>query len=388
MLREARTALSNHQYDQAESIAQEVKGWNLSFGLFEDNPDKVAAAARALRKRDKIRTTTPREQASQGVYDVLVQESRQLVKIGKLDEAEVKVRQAQRMNVIPALTADRAESVLHDIAMARAGPALEYPPPPRVPRRPASWPSARPTTFWPRVTRPGPPPSSPKLRSSGSRNPVRVSTPRPRPHRRRSMRPSRRAQANRPVHRCWRPQARRARSPPTSPRQPPLTSPRPSPPVLQLDNPAAEPASPAPDNPALDLAPADPPKADAPTVLAPAALPKRRAAAPPDLDDQPRAAAPAAGPDVEPQVPAAAGTPPASKGQQILAEAKTLYTSGNYPAARQLAEEAKAGRHGVDSQADELLAQIGLAEQGGALSLYESALSAMRNGENARLAPS
>ena len=120
MLREAQAALSNHQYDQAESIAQEVKGWNLSFGLFEDNPDKVAAAARALRKRDKIRTTTPREQASQGVYDVLVQESRQLVKIGKLDEAEVKVRQAQRMNVIPALTADRAESVLHDIAMARA----------------------------------------------------------------------------------------------------------------------------------------------------------------------------------------------------------------------------------------------------------------------------
>ena len=68
----------------------------------------------------------------------------------------------------------------------------------------------------------------------------------------------------------------------------------------------------------------------------------------------------------------------------MLAEAKTLYTSGNYPAARQLAEEAKAGKLGVDSQADELLAQIGLAEQGGALSLYESALSAMRNGENAR----
>ena len=92
MLREARTALSNHQYDQAEAIAKEVKGWNLSYGLFEDNPDKVAAAARALRKRDKIRNTTPREQASQGVYDVLVQESRQLVKIGKLDEAEAKAR--------------------------------------------------------------------------------------------------------------------------------------------------------------------------------------------------------------------------------------------------------------------------------------------------------
>ena len=68
----------------------------------------------------------------------------------------------------------------------------------------------------------------------------------------------------------------------------------------------------------------------------------------------------------------------------MLAEAKALYTSGNYPAARQLAEEAKAGKLGVDTQADELLAQIGLAEQGGALSLYESALAAMRNGDNAR----
>ena len=38
---------------------------------------------------------------------------------GKLDEAEAKARQAQRMNVVPALTADRAESVLHEIAMAR-----------------------------------------------------------------------------------------------------------------------------------------------------------------------------------------------------------------------------------------------------------------------------
>ena len=119
LLREARAALANHQIDQAEAIAQEVKSWNLSYGFFGENPDKVAAAARALRKRDKIRNTPTRERASQGVYDVLVQESRQLMKLGKLNEAEAKALQAQRMNVVPALTADRAESVLHDIAMAR-----------------------------------------------------------------------------------------------------------------------------------------------------------------------------------------------------------------------------------------------------------------------------
>ena len=107
LLREARAVLANHQIDQAETIAQEVKSWNLSYSFFGDNPDKVAAAARALRKRDKIRNTPTRERASQGVYDVLVQESRQLMKLGKLNEAEAKALQAQRMNVVPALTADR-----------------------------------------------------------------------------------------------------------------------------------------------------------------------------------------------------------------------------------------------------------------------------------------
>ncbi len=53
LLREARAVLANHQIDQAEAIAQEVKSWNLSYSFFGDNPDKVAVAARALRKRDK-----------------------------------------------------------------------------------------------------------------------------------------------------------------------------------------------------------------------------------------------------------------------------------------------------------------------------------------------
>ena len=42
------------------------------------------------------------------------------MQVGKLDEAEAKARQAQRMNVVPPVTSDRAESVLHEIAMARA----------------------------------------------------------------------------------------------------------------------------------------------------------------------------------------------------------------------------------------------------------------------------
>ena len=137
-LREARTALNNRQFEQAEAIALDVKSWGLTYGLFEDNPDKVAAAARALRRRDKIRNTPSREQSSQGVYDILVQESRQLISIGKLDEAEAKARQAQRMNVVPPLTADRAESVLHEIAMARQAKSQAAPAIASAPSRPRS----------------------------------------------------------------------------------------------------------------------------------------------------------------------------------------------------------------------------------------------------------
>jgi len=69
---------------------------------------------------------------------------------------------------------------------------------------------------------------------------------------------------------------------------------------------------------------------------------------------------------------------------QLLGEAQALFKNGNYQAAKQLAVEAKDGKFGVDAQADELIAQSKLAEQGGALSLYETALAALRSGENGR----
>ena len=92
--------MNDRKYQQAEAVALEVKQWGLSYGLFDDTPDKVAAAARALRRRDKIRAMPARERSSQGVYDELVQESRQYVKAGRLDEAEEKARKAQRMDVV------------------------------------------------------------------------------------------------------------------------------------------------------------------------------------------------------------------------------------------------------------------------------------------------
>ena len=93
-----------------------------------------------------------------------------------------------------------------------------------------------------------------------------------------------------------------------------------------------------------------------------------------------------------PLLPSSAAAPPArprrqrraNRGEVLLSEAKELYKNGNYQAAKQLANEAKAGKFGVEAQADELIAQIALAEQGGALSLYEAALAALRTGDNGR----
>ncbi len=50
----------------------------------------------------------------------------------------------------------------------------------------------------------------------------------------------------------------------------------------------------------------------------------------------------------------------------------------------QLANEAKAGKFGVDAQANEIIAQISMAAQARALSLYEEALASLRRRNNQR----
>ena len=73
-----------------------------------------------------------------------------------------------------------------------------------------------------------------------------------------------------------------------------------------------------------------------------------------------------------------------NQGVALLTEAQAFFTTGNYPAAREKVSEAKAGGNGVDLQADELLAQINLAEQASNLAIYEGALAALRGGEMAK----
>jgi type II secretory pathway component GspD/PulD (secretin) len=308
-LKEARAALSAKQFEQAEAIALEVKGWNLSYGMFEDNPDKVANAARALRRRDAIRNGNPRELPSQGVYDILVQEARQLSAAGKLDEAEAKAKKAQRMNIVPSLTADRAEAVLHDIAMARAGGGV-----------------AKGDQAVAVAAADGPAPAGPVADAGAA--PVPPAEPA-------SVRAEREADAL----------------------------------LAKGDGQGA--AAKFAESEALRARESGQPVGDA-LAVAPAAPD-------PVADDAPPAQI-AGLPDGEP----AAEPAPTDRGDQLLGEAKALFKSGNYPAARQAAEQAKEAKPAADAQVDDLLAQIALAEQGGALGLYESATDAVRKGDVAR----
>lgn len=129
-LKEARAALERGDAARAKAIALEVQSWGHHYGALEDSPAKVLSACRAVERRDAVRQVGSTVQTNEEIYHILVTESRQLIAQGRYDEAEARARQAQGMPVVPPVTADRAEAVLHDLAMLRArgeAPAAEPP---------------------------------------------------------------------------------------------------------------------------------------------------------------------------------------------------------------------------------------------------------------------
>ncbi|MGP0069350.1 MAG: hypothetical protein ACLQGP_37835, partial [Isosphaeraceae bacterium] len=266
-LHQAREMMNDRRFQEAEALALEVKQWGLSYGLFDDTPDKVAAAARALRRRDKIRETKPSERSSQALYDELVQESRHYMKTGRLDEAEEKARKAERMGVVPGLETDRAESVLHEIAIIRA----------------KNQPSAAPLATA----------SDPTL-AVGAQAGVAV------------------VKADNPAE-------------PSSPTDaaPQAATPASDPEVQRIA--ATEP------NAGPDLAA---PAADGAQALSPAPTPSQSPVEAPGTAAVASASATPSEPTVKDQAPAAAT--PANRGEQLLVEAKALFTNANYAAALQL----------------------------------------------------
>ena len=293
-LKEARNLLGSNQFEQAETVALEVDSWGMSWGMLEESPKKVADAARALRKRDALRSPNSKDHPSLGVYETLVLEARGALAAGQFDVAETKARQASRMNVVPPLSSDRAETVLHDLAIAR--------------------------------TRGTNTPATGKLAEVASVSVEREAN-------------ALLAKGNREAAAAKFTAAETLRK------------------------------TEAMVDPAVSLVSA---QEAAPTLIAPGApLALAEPVAPIGLS--------------APEAPALSDAPIAGGvGDQLLDQAKTLMAGGNFPAAKEAAAKAKASGSGVDAQADDLLAQIGLAEQGGALALYEAALNAMQKGDTGR----
>jgi type II secretory pathway component GspD/PulD (secretin) len=293
-LREARQLLATGQIDQAEAMALDVGTWGVHFGVMGDNPGKVVAAAKALRRRNDARNSGGAG-ISQDIYDTQVKESRALLAEGKVDEAESRARQAQRLNVVPGLNADRAESVLHDIAMQRARAAAPAG---------ATDPNAGLALNNPNVG---------AAAAAGDDALVRVQAP--------------------------------SAAPGAEPAAPSVLDPAQTQPMPPDAAPA--PVAPEANAPQAGLAEANPAQEPAPAVAPEGAVPTQ---------------------------PAATG----NMGEELLNQAKALMASGNLGEAKRVAAQAQSGGFGVDLQANEVLAQIALAQQASAQKMYEAALQAMR----------
>jgi type II secretory pathway component GspD/PulD (secretin) len=305
-LREARSSLERGDFERAEAIAQEVGSWGLNYGILEDSPAKIVSAARALRRREASRHGGTKINESETVYNTVVAEARQLMTAGQYDAAEARARQAQQMNVVPSLTADRAEAVLHDIAMVRAR---------------ASTPQADPAVTAVRY-------DSPSSAAERQANELLV-------------------QNQLAAARAKFEEAERLRQ--------------------QEAGLAAEEAP---------VALVEPPSIDeVPAPATPAADPFQAAGAP----AAPAGAAPA---PIDFSGGANAGAPPSPGLADAMAQAHALLAAGNYRAARQAAEAAKAAGGGLE--AENLIAQIAQTQQQAVLSLYEAALDGLRKGDHER----
>jgi hypothetical protein len=54
-LKEARAALAANDLDRAEDVVRDVRSWGVSYGLFDDTPDKISAALFEARRREAVR---------------------------------------------------------------------------------------------------------------------------------------------------------------------------------------------------------------------------------------------------------------------------------------------------------------------------------------------
>ncbi|MBL8798595.1 MAG: hypothetical protein JNM56_32160 [Planctomycetia bacterium] len=111
LLRQARDHYEHGKYDQAKELALKANTGNVRWGLFEDSPDKL------LNDIQKGRTGRSKEESAH-----LLAEARKLFAEGKLDEAEKKAYQAERLHGSYSIwdLGDRPHKLVAEIEEQRA----------------------------------------------------------------------------------------------------------------------------------------------------------------------------------------------------------------------------------------------------------------------------
>ncbi len=69
LLKSARSALAGHKFESAEAIVRDVQSWGLRYGLFDDTPEKVAAAVEVARRQAATKDSGLMEGMIPGVPD-------------------------------------------------------------------------------------------------------------------------------------------------------------------------------------------------------------------------------------------------------------------------------------------------------------------------------
>lgn len=369
LLQQAREMLSQGRFDEAEQKVSEARSMQVRWGLFDDTPDRVTAAiAKARPAATATAGTDPRNHDRPEAKNRL-REARAALSAGQLDQAEAIALEVSSWGLRYGMFEDNPEKVVEAVRVVRRRDAV----------RQSGVEGAVQDLYAVAVQ---------EARQALTAGQLDVAEQKARKALDMNVAPPLNADRAEAVLN----DIAATRAGQAAPAQA-LATVAPAPvdatvqPVQAEALPAGEPTTlalepagteaPAPVADGLEVMPV--PAAEATTELPPADVPQA----------VPTTEMPAAEPAVVAEAPvgepAAVDTgAPVSPGEGLLIQARALLTSGNYSAARQVAEQAKAGGFGVETQADELLNQIALSAQGSSVKLYEAALDALRKGDHDR----
>jgi general secretion pathway protein D len=119
LLREARADMSAGRLTSAREKALKAQGFNITYGLFDDNPELLLEDLTRLAATQPA--STPSGSSEKQIAQGLVKQARQSLLAGKYDDAYQKASAAQQLNVAYTLLEDRPETVLQDLQIAMAG---------------------------------------------------------------------------------------------------------------------------------------------------------------------------------------------------------------------------------------------------------------------------